>query len=456
MLAMAGVVTAFPLVLVGVSFLIDEGTEDRMRDRVWVASGDVIDLFERDGVIDPRALDAVAQEHGLRIRVIRPGATLEANHDGSSLAGLFFGDDGAPSLREYDETLGPVEQRPEAEAVSELAGVGCRTAPGGRLSVCHSARRVRVGDGSALIYTQESSRRSIRALFDLRYQLLKLTLVVLPLSLLLAWWLGRRFVRPIEQLREQVREHGSGRRSAITLDRGDELGELASAFDHLVEKLDDKARANEAFLADVAHELKSPVATVRLCAETLEDQTLDPKRAARLARALSDSARRMESLLGRLLELARAEAGMPDATREPVAFGELVQEVVDEVSLRHPEVSIHVSVDRPEATLVGVPDALAGVMRNLIDNAAAFGDVVRASVETTGDTLQVTVEDDGPGIDAEDLPRVFERFFTTRSRAEGTGLGLAFVRAVVEAHGGQVDVASRPGEGARFTVLLPA
>ena len=458
MLAMAAAVTAFPLVLVALSFSVDQDLEARMQDRVQLASADVAYALERDGEVSSRAVHAIAEQHAVRVRVFSAGRVLEADHDASRLGMFFFSDDGAPTLRAFDGTLPSISERAEARASSASGEPGCRTAPSGRLLVCHSVRRVQLGQEAVLVYVQESSRRSVRALYDLRYQLLKLTLVVLPLSLLLAWWLGRRFVRPIEELRAQVHEKTrTGRRGSITLDRGDEMGELASAFEHLVSQLDTRARSNEAFVADVVHELKSPVATVRACAEMLEGRRLDPERAGRLAAALATSAERMESLLGRLLVLARAEAGMPDAQRAPVEVRALIERVVADAELRHPAVAIacESSPEARDAEVTGVADALADAIRNLVDNAAAFGESVVARLDRSDGWLRLVVSDDGVGISEGDLSRVFDRFFTTRARADGTGLGLALVRAVVEAHGGRVDVASVLGEGTRFTVLLP-
>ncbi len=483
-------------------------------------------------------LNDIASRWGTRIRVVREDGTSVYDADADrgtdlvhQVGTLFFGPDGAPTLRELDETLGPVTKRPEVVKVTGwtppsssaappnvlpegtahrypfvkdrsndtfgsapvstafrssappppgdgTVETGCRTSPAGKLLLCHAARAVVIDGRPHVIYAQESSRRAVRALYDLRYHLARLSVVMLPFALFFSWWMGRRMVRPIEWLRARVLEKAKSAnpRADIDLRGGDEVRDLAVAFNDLLGALDDRRKANEAFVADLVHEFKNPVAAIRACAESLEKGGVDEKRAARLSKILADSSGRLDALVSQFLELARAEAGMPKEARSDVDVGALARGIVGSIESSFPGVTIEAVVDVPDdapAIVHGVSTRLDSLLRNLVDNAASFAGeggavrvrVSRAPMEASSNAAQgmiaIEVSDSGPGIAAEDLPHVFDRFFTKRAmksdaRPKGSGLGLALVKAVAEAHDGSVSAASTPGEGALFRVLLPA
>ena len=483
-------------------------------DALWSARQDGL-----DAQMTEEKLAEIAAQYTARIRVIRKDGTERFDVDrdqGTDLVHqvgtLFFGPDGAPTLREFDETVGPVPQRaeilkitqwhvdgeppapppraplPEGTShassfpafrgappppVSPDVETGCRTSPAGKLLVCHAARAVAADDGIDAIYVQESSRRAVRALYDLRYQLLRLSLIMLPFALGFSWWMGRRMVHPIEWLRERVLEkaRSANPRADLAPPPGDEVADLAEAFNGLLGSLDDRRRANEAFIADLVHEFKNPVAAIRTCAETLDSGGVDEKRAARLSKILGDSTTRLDALVSQFLELARAEAGMPNEARGSVDLAALARGITGAIEQGHPDVKFEVVAESP-LNVVGVEPRLDSVVRNLVDNAASFagsGGEVRVSVTPDPDDAgQVVLEvcDTGPGIPEKDLPRMFERFFTTRAvpngsaepsarKQRGTGLGLALVKAVAEAHGGSVSARSSAGNGTTFRVVLP-
>lgn len=487
-------------------------TANDAADVLVAARADALDETQ----VEARLLE-VAARHSARIRVVRhDGAErFDVDRDNGTdlvhqVGTLFFGPDGAPTLREFDETLGPLPRREEVLEVMHLAptgaakanqdpgsaapvstlfraqappprerdiATGCRKSEAGKLLVCHAARAVSGGAGTGaeqveVIYVQESSRRAVRALYDLRYHLLRLSLLMLPLALGFSWWMGRRMVHPIEWLRERVLEkaRSANPRADLEPPPGDEVADLAEAFNDLLGSLDDRRRANEAFVADLVHEFKNPVAAIRTCAETLDSGGVDEKRAARIAKILADSSSRLDALVSQFLELARAEAGMPNEARGPVDLAALARGVTHAIEAGHPEVKFTTDAEGA-ATVVGVEPRLDSLVRNLIDNAASFagdGGEVKVSVRPDpADARRVVLEvcDSGPGIAEKDVPRMFERFFTTRAQADGggeptarkqkgTGLGLALVKAVAEAHGGSVSASSSPGS-TTFRVVLP-
>jgi signal transduction histidine kinase len=308
-----------------------------------------------------------------------------------------------------------------------------------------------------------------RALHDLRHHLARLGLVTVPLALLLAYWMGRRVVSPIETLRRQALAAAGrvgsstpvGAAPPLAVRGQDELTDLADAFNTLLRKLQHRQGENERFVADLVHELKNPVAAVRAAAEALGEGAVDDARARRLGKVLLDSSGRLDALVSQFLELARAEAGLASEERAEVDIAALARGLVEAARGRYEAVEMTVDADR-EALVTGVPHGLDTLLRNLIENAASFalpaeGAAAKVGVEVIPGESEVLVRvtDSGPGIAPEDLDRVFTRFFTTRGRSRGTGLGLALVRATAEAHGGVVRVASEPGSGATFEVALP-
>jgi len=246
----------------------------------------------------------------------------------------------------------------------------------------------------------------------------------------------------------------------VAVDRVDEVGDLATAFNTLFGAVAERSQANEAFVADLAHEMKNPVAAIRAVAESLEgSEPPDEARAKRLARILADSSRRLDALVTQLLELARAEAGLPAEAREAVDLAALVEAVAEAMRADERWSQTRLDVETSPGAVHGVPGRLETVFRNLLENAARYAGpdgYVKLEMVSSNARIVISISDDGPGISPEDLPRVFDRFFTRRLDQDGTGLGLALARAVVEAHGGHIEATSSPGRGATFTVTLSA
>jgi len=299
-------------------------------------------------------------------------------------------------------------------------------------------------------------------LYNRRYDLTQLALIVLPCAGLLGWWLGWRMVRPLERLRSQAlaQLQAVAPGEDLELAREDEFGDLAAAFNRLLSELRTRAQDKEAFVADLAHEFKNPVAAIRAAAEAMEDGPSDAARLARLSRIVDQSSRRLDRLVSQFLELARAEAGLRAQEREVIDVGALGRGLLArmEADERFASVTWSCTVDDPSPTLVGVLAGLETMLANLLENAGSFAGSpgqVALDVRTSDDAVVIVVRDDGPGIPPADLPQVFDRFFTKRASGKGTGLGLAMVRAIAEAHGGQASVALPEGGGTEFTARLP-
>ena len=415
------------------------------------------------------SLAEVARARGVRLRIFDASSHVVLDVDADSpgetfdrVESLFFGAP-AETLHAVDAQAGPVEQRPGVEEARRSGWfIACRWIATG---YCESIRPETDAAGEPLlVYVQATSRRAVSSVYDLRRQLLKLGLVTVPFALLLAFYVGGRLVRPVETLRRQAlaQAKAAGPRVALDLETRDEVGALADAFNALLQALEDKRAENEAFVADLVHELKNPVAAVRVVADTLTSGGVTPERTERVARVLHDSSTKLDRVVTQFLELARAEAGLPDEGRAATDVCSLVAAHVESLrdDGRHPDVTLAFTGCAPgDAHVCGVSDRLEALFLELLENARSFtppGGRVDVSVARERQDVVVVVSDTGPGIAAEDLPRVFSRFFTTRGRARGTGLGLALVQAVAHAHGGTVKVRSSPGQGATFEVRLPA
>lgn len=198
----------------------------------------------------------------------------------------------------------------------------------------------------------------------------------------------------------------------------------------------------------------------------LEGMITTPAEQQQVAGIVHAEAERMTRLVNQLLDLARLESGQLVLNREPIELSELIDQIVRGLSVRAQEKGVVLEQEvRPVPAVQGDPDRLTQVFLNLLDNAIRFTPAtgrVTARLEPSGSNwVEVRIQDTGPGIPAEDLPRVFERFYQVdKSRASvgeerGAGLGLAITRELVEAHGGSIEASSAPGQGATFTVRLP-
>ncbi|HEX6390198.1 MAG TPA: HAMP domain-containing sensor histidine kinase, partial [Solirubrobacteraceae bacterium] len=218
--------------------------------------------------------------------------------------------------------------------------------------------------------------------------------------------------------------------------------------------LDASLRAQRQLVADASHELRTPVTSLRTNVEVLlEGDELDAQSRAQLLDDMREQSEELSALVADVIELARGDAQGPEP--QDLRIDALVEEAVTRAR-RHAPADVEIALDLRAATLSGVPERLGRAINNLLDNAvrhAPPGSVVEVAAGPDG----VVVRDHGPGIAAEDLPHLFDRFYrgaTTRGE-QGTGLGLAIVRQVAEAHGGRVTARNAPGGGAEFRLALP-
>lgn len=289
-------------------------------------------------------------------------------------------------------------------------------------------------------------REELQTLWQMAPQLVTGLGLTLAGTVVLAVTAGRVLSRSLRRLATAAGRIAGGSHGAIAelepvlASRVLEARELAQAFGTMTGRLQERLGYIAEFAGNVSHEFKTPVSSLRGTVELLrDDDEMPPEQRARfLDNALADLDR-LSRLVGGLLRLARAEEGTADRR----VF--LLDEVVLALAEKHPGLRVEGRAGRVDGNREQVEAALA----NLVENAYRHGGdgvTVTARLWAEGEAVGVDVVDDGPGISAANLPRVFDRFFTTNRAGGGTGLGLALVRAVARAHGGDVEVTSRPGE----------
>jgi two-component system sensor histidine kinase MprB len=273
---------------------------------------------------------------------------------------------------------------------------------------------------------------------------------------------ARRVLAPLAEVAETA-EHISETEdlsSRIRVHADDEVGALATRFNAMIERLqgsraalDESVRAQRQLVADASHELRTPVTSLRTNIEILLDGgELSEEDRRRLLTDVVEQSEELSALVNDLIELARGD--LPPGSVEDVRLDHVVEESVARARRNSPDIEVRASL--LGVTMDGVPERLGRAINNLLDNAArhsSSGDVVEVIVDDRG----VVVRDHGSGVDPEDLPYVFDRFYrgaNSRGR-QGSGLGLAIVRQVALQHGGSVGVANAPNGGAIFTMRLP-
>lgn len=276
-------------------------------------------------------------------------------------------------------------------------------------------------------------------------------------------WLARGIAAPIQRMRNfAVRIGGGHFGERLHVASQDELGQLADALNRMAERLASIEEDRRGFLANVSHELRTPVSNVHVTLEALESGAdEEPDLRARFIRTCLDETGRLSRLVEELLDLGRLEAGATSLNCVPVALRALVSRSLRAIETRMRSRGIRMQVDLPDIHFQGDPERLQQALLNLLDNALKHTlpeTTVFVTARTEGGFVRLEVRDQGLGISEADLPHIFDEFYTadrSRRRGGGTGLGLAIARRIVEAHGGDISVISKPGKGAAFRVRLP-
>ena len=351
----------------------------------------------------------------------------------------------------------------------ETAGAVRSSGPGLILSVSVPVQRYKQVLGALML--SRDSHLIDDALYEVRLDILKVFLVALAITVLLSIYLAGTIARPIHRLApaaDRVR-HGHHRQHSIPdfAGRNDEIGDLAVALSDMTEALWQRMDAIEGFAADVAHEIKNPLTSLRSAVETAA-RIKDPEQQRKLMSIIQEDVQRLDRLISDISDASRLDAELSRAEEEPVDLARMLATLADlhDVTGGGEAPKLHVSGDQ-ECIVTGMEGRLVQVFRNLIGNAVTFsppGGTIAIHVARYGGFTEITFDDEGPGIPTGKENAIFERFYSERPEGEkfGThsGLGLSISRQIIEAHDGTLTAENRAGGdgrilGARFTVRLP-
>jgi two-component system sensor histidine kinase ChvG len=328
-----------------------------------------------------------------------------------------------------------------------------------------------VAVGPNVLLVTDNDRAFTRTVRRQRAALAATMTFLIVLSALLSIFLARTIVRPLRRLALAAHRVRLGRSREVRVprlpSRTDEIGLLARAVSDMSQSLRQRIDNIEAFAADVTHELKNPLASLRSAMDGL-DTVDDPELRRRLIAVARDDVVRLDRLINDISEAARTDAELARARFERVDLGPLIEQLVGSWETRREKGDARIAFARPRkasAVVMGKPDRLARAMNNILDNAVSFsppGGLVEIAASRVGDEVRIRIDDEGPGVPTEAREAIFNRFHSVRPEGEGfgrhSGLGLAIARAIVEGHDGEIDVHDRDDapSGARFTIRLPA
>jgi len=289
-------------------------------------------------------------------------------------------------------------------------------------------------------------------------------LVALAVSVLIAIVLARSVYVPIRRVTNAAEEIARGNyEQQVPVDGPKEVKGLAKSFNQMSKQVKGSQQMLRDFVADVSHELRSPLTSIKGFAQAMVDGTAKGKEAQlKAATVIEDESKRMMRLVEELLEFSRLESGQVAMVKEPVDMKELLQQCYEIFSMHAEEKDIKLKTDiEPLPPVIGDIDRLEQVFSNLLDNAMKHtpvgGEVGIIAHNTNPNFAEISITDTGPGIPAEQMRHVFERFYRADPNAgkAGAGLGLAIARQIVLAHGGDIMAKSKLGKGTEFLVRLP-
>lgn len=430
-------------------------TEQALAGHVRLVRDIVQEELTRSGSPRLSALcDRIAQDIGARVTLVGVDGKVVADSSGDLGPGL----DGGPHW---------------AQAPS---GRGCLLCHAEAAATGTQSRTVSISDPRGTVLearVSDSTFGQARVASKVRRMVLGTTVAALILAILLSLRFSQQLSAPIISMSHMASEIANGNlQQRIEVGGRDELSQLASSLNVMADRLrttisniaSERDSLRE-FISNASHQLRTPVAAVRSLVDVLrESGTDDPRVRDEFIESLDEEVDRLTTRLNEILDVQKFEAGVGQKQRRPIELSRVARQVLAELYPAAHRKEVRISTDIPEGLVVlGEEQQLEQVLANLLNNAIQYtraGGAVTLTAREGYDYVSTTVADTGIGIDADDIPRIFDRFYRgERARSaqpHGTGLGLNIVREIIQAHGGRIRVESEPGKGSRFTFTLPA
>ena len=378
----------------------------------------------------------------------------------AAAVGGFFGLES--SYQPAGSAVDPTPRDVIAKALAGRYGATLRESAGQRSLTLYSVVPVRAGGSGSVIgavMVSQSTSRILRALWRVRldtFEVFALSVVAaIVLSLLMSATIARPLIRLRNEADDLLDHRGRLRRTFGGSKRRDEIGDLTRALESLTARLERHLLFVESFPADVSHEFKNPLASIRTASELLS-QTDDPAQREQLAATIDKEVARLSRLLSAVREVSKIDAAVDLEEATPVELRSVLTE------LGAMESRIDLSLPAHPVVVTVSEDRLVQALRNIVDNALSFSPPdgrVRVSVTQEDGHAILRVDDEGPGIPPEHVERIFDRFFSFRpdpgQRHDHDGLGLAIARSITEAYGGTIQATNRTPRGARIEMRLP-
>jgi len=324
-----------------------------------------------------------------------------------------------------------------------------------------------IDENNFLLTLSERPEIAITVLFqdELLRPLFRAGIIALVISFIIGWVIARWITQPLEKISAAAGQIADGNYVTVPIEGPSEVRQLANTMNEMVIKVEDSMRSQQDFVANVSHEFKTPLTSIQGFAQALSDDAINTKKERiKAADIILSETERLNHLVNDLLLLARLDAGTMGIDKTKMDLNLLINNTLErfQFQIRDKHLSIkNETADRLEIRMDG--EKISQVLNNLIDNAIKFspeGSEFGISSYQEGEWAFIKIRDSGPGISLKDQKRIFERFFQVdESRkggpGRGVGLGLAIARQIIQAHGGDIEVESQPGEGSTFMVKIP-